>query len=309
MLLVVVQVHTAAQTETPHLAIGALPFAGPFAVAELVEAILPHVPETVPVNIPLMEIGPDGGTARNRPVHPDRGSRNPGGALVEIVPHLAFVTAQKAFAGVTQVDASLLTGTLYELQHLAELCVGNRERRIVLGPADREDREDAPIFHSFGDQQLLELFESSDHRRSDACNHVVGEPGLPHDQPDRVERLFETAGIAPDVVMSILKAVETDRNGSQPRIHQTSQAVGVERQTVGHHPPGIAPAGNLPAGFLQIAAHEHLSAGKDQQNIFRAVVGRNLLIEHLQEIRQRHIRHAGIDPTVAAAVTASQITT
>lgn len=129
------------------------PFAGPFAVAELVEAILPHVPETVPVNIPLMEIGPDGGTARNRPVHPDRGSRNPGGALVEIVPHLAFVTAQKAFAGVTQVDASLLTGTLYELQHLAELCVGNRERRIVLGPADREDREDAPIFHSFGDQQ------------------------------------------------------------------------------------------------------------------------------------------------------------
>lgn len=135
MLLVVVQVHTAAQTETPHLAIGALPFAGPFAVAELVEAILPHVPETVPVNIPLMEIGPDGGTARNRPVHPDRGSRNPGGALVEIVPHLAFVTAQKAFAGVTQVDASLLTGTLYELQHLAELCVGNRERRIVLGPA------------------------------------------------------------------------------------------------------------------------------------------------------------------------------
>ena len=31
--------------------------------------------------------------------------------------------------------------------------------------------------------------------------------------------------------------------------------------------------------------------------------------EHLQEIRQRHIRHAGIDPTVAAAVTASQITT
>ena len=109
--------------------------------------------------------------------------------------------------------------------------------------------------------------------------------------------------------MSILKAVETDRNGSQPRIHQTSQAVGVERQTVGHHPPGIAPAGNLPAGFLQIAAHEHLSAGKDQQNIFRAVVGRNLLIEHLQEIRQRHVRHAGIDPTVAAAVTARQITT
>ena len=86
-------------------------------------------------------------------------AETPGGALVEIVPHLAFVTAQKAFAGVTQVDASLLTGTLYELQHLAELCVGNRERRIVLGPADREDREDAPIFHSFGDQQLLELFE------------------------------------------------------------------------------------------------------------------------------------------------------
>ena len=36
-------------------------------------------------------------------------------------------------------------------------------------------------------------------------------------------------------------------------------------------------------------------------------MGRNLLVEHLQKISQRHVRHAGVHPAVAAAMAAREV--
>ena len=47
---VVVQMHAAAQTVAEHFAVGALPLAGPLAVAEGSETVLPHLPEPVAID-------------------------------------------------------------------------------------------------------------------------------------------------------------------------------------------------------------------------------------------------------------------
>ena len=78
--VVVVQVHTAAQTVTEHLAAGALPLSGPFAVAERAEPIFPNLPEIIAIDIPLVEIAPDGGTSRYGSVDPYRCYGYSGGA-------------------------------------------------------------------------------------------------------------------------------------------------------------------------------------------------------------------------------------
>lgn len=62
---VVAQMHSAAQTESEHTAVGALFGACPLAVAEGLESVLPHIPEAVGVDIPLMIIGSDAGAARD----------------------------------------------------------------------------------------------------------------------------------------------------------------------------------------------------------------------------------------------------
>ena len=155
--VVVVQVHAAAEAVAEHPAIGALPAAGPFAVAERFEAVLPDLPETVAVDIALVEIGPHGSTPRNGTVDPDGSDRHPGRTLVELVADLGFVTAQKPLARITCIDAPLLPDRADELQHLAELRVGHAQGRVLLGPAHGKDRKQAPRTHPLGNQHIAEL--------------------------------------------------------------------------------------------------------------------------------------------------------
>ena len=105
--VVVVQVHAAAQTVAEHLTVGTLSLTRPLAVAEGLEAILPHLPEAVAVDIPLVVVRPDGRTPRNIPIDADRGDRNPRGTLVEVVTDLCLVIPKKTLAGVAGVDPPL----------------------------------------------------------------------------------------------------------------------------------------------------------------------------------------------------------
>ena len=137
--VVAVQVHTAAEAVAEHLAGGAFAAPRPLAVAKGFEAVLPHVPEFVAVDIALVEIGTDRRAARNGAVDADRGDGNARGALVEMVAHLGFIPAEEAFAGIADVDAPLTPGLPDKLQHRTELFVGRAQRRVVLGTAHGED--------------------------------------------------------------------------------------------------------------------------------------------------------------------------
>ena len=75
--VVAVEVHAAAQTVAEHLAVGACAAPRPIAVAEGFEAVLPHVPEFIPVDVALMEVGTDRRAARNGAVDTS-GSMLPG---------------------------------------------------------------------------------------------------------------------------------------------------------------------------------------------------------------------------------------
>ena len=71
VLVIVVEVHTVALAVLPHLAVGALALLRPCAIAELLEAVLPHIPEVVFVDVTLREVGAHRGTARDVAIDTD----------------------------------------------------------------------------------------------------------------------------------------------------------------------------------------------------------------------------------------------
>ena len=87
--VVAVEVHPAAEAIFEHPARGALPAPRPLPVAERKKTVLPHLPETVAVDVALVEIRTDRRAARDRPIDPHGGHRDPGGTLVEVVADLA----------------------------------------------------------------------------------------------------------------------------------------------------------------------------------------------------------------------------
>ena len=78
--------------------------------------------------------------------------------------------------------------------------------------------------------------------------------GFPHDQPDRVERLPETAGIASDVVMSVLKAVETTSGSTSERmqiVRPKDWWKGEYKRTANYNKYLMQPFSNLWDGLLK----------------------------------------------------------
>lgn len=65
-----------------------------------------------------------------------------------MVAHLGFIPAEEAFAGIADVDAPLTAGLPDKLQHRTKLFVGHAQRRVVLGTAHGEDREEPPVFQA-----------------------------------------------------------------------------------------------------------------------------------------------------------------
>ena len=62
VFVIVVEVHAVTLAVLPHLAVGALALLRPGAVAELLEAVLPHIPKVVLIYITLREVGTHRGT-------------------------------------------------------------------------------------------------------------------------------------------------------------------------------------------------------------------------------------------------------
>ena len=103
LLVVVIEVQAAAFAVAVHLAVGTLSLAGPGAVAELLEALLPNLPDVVAVDIALREIAADTGAARDIAIAQHRHHLHAGATVEELVAHLPLIVAQEALAGVTHL--------------------------------------------------------------------------------------------------------------------------------------------------------------------------------------------------------------
>ena len=227
--------------------------------------------------------------------------------MVEVIADFGLVVPKEAFAGIAGPDPALLAGAADKFQHFAELRVGHAQRRIVLGPAHGENRKEPPMCNALGNQHVAERFELRHHGARDAGHHVVGQRGFADDHAQGRQRAVVTAGIAADMVVFAFEAVETDRNAAQSGVEQASQARFGQGHAVGDHAPRIAAAGDFGSGTLQIVAHQHLAARKDNQHLGGIDMGRDLLVEHLQEVFERHVGHTGVHAAVAAAVTARKV--
>ena len=113
--------------------------------------------------------------------------------------------------------------------------------------------------------------------------------------------------MAPEIIVLALEAVEADRDAPQTGVDEPLQTLLGEGQTVGDQAPRIAAAGDLAPGEFQILAQEDLAAGKNDQHGSGVDMRRDLLVEHAEEIVERHVLHAGVDAAIAAAMTAREV--
>lgn len=101
--VVVVEVEAGAFAVAPDFAVFAFAFLGPAAVAHHMEAVLPHIPEIVLVDIALVHVAAHGGAAADGAVATDAGHVDPAAAVEEMVAHLLLVLAEETLAGVADV--------------------------------------------------------------------------------------------------------------------------------------------------------------------------------------------------------------
>ena len=165
------------------------------------------------------------------------------------------------------------------------------------------------MLHPFGDQHVAERLQRRHHGRRGARDHVVRQRRFPHDHPHRGQGTVIAEGVSAQAVVLGLESVEAHGHGAQPGIEQAFETFGGQRHAVGHHAPRIAAARDLAARLFEVGAQEHLAARKDDKHLRRVDMRCHLLVEHPQKILERHIRNPRIDPAIAAAVTAREVTT
>ena len=100
VFVVIVEMHAVALAVLPHLTVGTLAPLRPGAVAELLEAVLPHIPEVILIYITLREVGAHACAARDIAINANGGYRNASIAHIEVVAHLGLVASQEALASV-----------------------------------------------------------------------------------------------------------------------------------------------------------------------------------------------------------------
>ena len=131
--VVVTQVHAIAQAIAPHLAIGALVRLHPFPVAIDLELVLPHVPETVLVDIALVVVTSNAEAARDGAVGQHRGHVDACTARIVMIAHITLILAKEAIATVVGADLAFQPRLFDELHHHHKLLVTELEVGFVGG--------------------------------------------------------------------------------------------------------------------------------------------------------------------------------
>ena len=149
--------HTSTATEVPNPTIPTLIYLGPLAIAEGLKTVLPHIPESILVDIALRVVATHTRTTRNIAINTNRGHRNSGSAHVEVVTNFGLVATEEALTSIAQIYASLLSREANKLHKLAVLLHVKMQRVIPLGTSCREDGEDSPMAYALANEKLLPL--------------------------------------------------------------------------------------------------------------------------------------------------------
>ena len=106
--VVVVEMEAGAFAVAPDFAVFALAFLGPASVTHHLEAVPPHIPEVVAVDVALVHVAADRGTAADGTVATYRGHLDTTTAVEEMVADLLLVRAEETLAGVANIDDCLI---------------------------------------------------------------------------------------------------------------------------------------------------------------------------------------------------------
>ena len=173
--VVVVEVEAGTFAVAPDFAAFALVLVRPAAVAHHLEAVLPHVPEIVTVDVALVHVAAHRGAAADGAVATYGGYVNARTALEEVVTNLLLIFAQEAFAGVADINDCLivlLAALADKVEDATELLVGELQLGVVGGTAHGEDAEEAPGWYTSRHEVIFEFRQGGVVARVNTCDHV-----------------------------------------------------------------------------------------------------------------------------------------
>ena len=308
MALVVVEVEAVAFAVAPHFAVGTLPLACPAAVAVGLEAVFPHVPQVVAVDVALVHVAADAGAAGDGSVAEYGGHFDAGSAIVVLVAHAAFVVTQVAFAGVACFDESFFAHSFDEVEHSGELPVVEAQFGVVGCSAHGEDGEEAPPFYSEGEDVAVELVELVVVARIDAGDDVPQQVGCLAEEADGLAGTFETVRGLPHPVVFVFKSVEADGDGVHAAAEEAVEALRGEEVAVGDHAPGESASIEFEAAGVDVLPQEGFAAGEDDEDLVWVDVGCDV-VDGFEEVGCGHVGRFGADFAVATAVSAVHVAT
>ena len=115
--IVVVEMQPAAFAIAPHLARGTLVLLSPTAVAHHLEAVLPHLPKIVAIDIALVHVATHRCASAYGTVASYTGHIDSATALEKTIAHFLLVFTQKTFACVADPDSRIIgTATADKVQ-------------------------------------------------------------------------------------------------------------------------------------------------------------------------------------------------
>ena len=306
--VVIVEVEAVAFAVAPLLAGGALSFAGPEAVAVGLEAVVPHLPEAVVVDVTLVEVAAYGGAAGDAAVAEDGGYLDAGTAEIVLVAHLAFVWAEVALAGVVADDAPFLAGAASEVEEPCELLARELQLGVVSGTSHREDGEEAPALAAEGDKVLLDSVKLIVVAWVDTGYDIPEEVVLFGEEADGTRGAVEGIRGLPHPVVVALEAVERDGDRMESAVEKAVETTLVEEVSVGDKPPGEAAAIELEAAGVEVGTEEGFAACEDDEDLMGVDVGGDV-VDSLEEVGSRHIGRGGANLAIAATVATVHVAT
>ena len=303
------EVHAATLAETPVLAGGAIVLFHPVPVAVGLKAVVPYIHEVVCIDIALVIIGADAGAGRYGAVRQHTRNAHAGIAEEEIVADVALVIAQEALTAIAGLDAAFLAGGLDEFHEALELDGGELQLGILRAAAHGEHREQPPLLEAASQEEFLDLFQVREVPLVHAGNYVKDKAGHRAGHADGLFGPFKGAGDAAHPVVVFFQAVQAHGHGAQPGGQQAHEALLGHGKTIGDHPPGKFAVMEGLAAFFQVRPQERFPAGDHNHDLMGVQPGGLHLVQHLQEVFQRHVLEPGGNFAVAAAVAAVKVAT
>ena len=302
----IVQVHAVALAVAEEGTIGTRAGLCPTAVAEGLEAVLPHVHKVVAVDVAQVVVGTDAGTGGDGAVCQNGGNADTSIAGVEAVAHLALVTAEETLAAVAGMYFPLAAGTADEVHQTFEIAVVQLELGITGGTPHGENGKQTPATDAGLIKSILELFQVELVATVDASDDVPFHLPLLRQQTNGIHRAVVAVGMATQPVVVVGKAIEADGDGMKPRSQEALQAFGSEIEAICHHAPGITAAVEGKPHLFQVVAHQRFTAGNDNVHLVRIDVGRQA-VYHAQKVLGGHVGNMGRALAVAAAMLAMDV--